>query len=141
VDEVKEEKRLKRISRRGFIFGSAAFSVVGRGGFALAKGSGGGRLLLVETQTSGTSKGVYSYSFDPDTGELRGLGLAVEADNPTFLALAPNGRTVVVANEIDTYEGKSGGAVSSYSLDRGSSRLIKVNEVASMGGGPCHVAF
>ena len=141
VDEMKEEKRLKRISRRGFIFGSAAFSVVGRGGFALAKGSGGGRLLLVGTQTSGTSKGVYSYSFDPDTGELRGLGLAAEADNPTFLALAPNGRTVVVANEIDTYEGKSGGAVSSYSLDRGSSRLIKVNEVASMGGGPCHVAF
>src|SRR6266576_1223491 len=103
VDEVKEEKRLKQISRRGFIFGSAAFSMVGRGGFALGKAVGGGRLLLVGTQTSGTSKGVYSYSFDPDSGELRGPRLAAEADNPTFLALAPNGRTVLVANELDKY--------------------------------------
>jgi 6-phosphogluconolactonase len=139
---VKEEKRLKQISRRGFIFGSAAFSVVGRrGGFALAKASGGGRRLRVGTQTSGTSKGVYSYSFDPVTGELGARALAAEADNPTFLALAPNGRTVLVANELDTYEGKSSGAVSSYTLDRSNARLIKVNEVASLGGGTCHVAF
>ncbi len=132
---------MRQISRRGFIFGSAAFSVVGRGGFALAQGVGGGRRLLVGTQTSGTSKGVYSYSFDPVTGELGARALAAEADNPTFLALAPNGRTVLVANELDTYEGKSGGAVSSYTLDRANARLIKINEVASMGGGPCHVAF
>jgi 6-phosphogluconolactonase len=138
---MKEEKRLRQINRRGFIFRSAAFSVVGRRGFALAQGVGGGRLLLVGTQTSGTSKGVYSYSFDPATGELGAPGLAAEADNPTFLALAPNGRTVLVANELDTYEGKSSGAVSSYTLDRASARLTKVNEVASRGGGTCHVAF
>ncbi|HEX3374567.1 MAG TPA: lactonase family protein [Edaphobacter sp.] len=132
---------MKQISRRGFIFGSAAFSAAARGGFAMAKESGAGRLLLVGTQTSGTSKGIYSYSFDPDTGELGTAGLAAEADSPTFLALAPNGRTVLVANELDTYQGKSGGAVSSYSLDRANARLTKVNEVASMGGGPCHVAF
>jgi 6-phosphogluconolactonase len=141
VDEVKEEKRLRQISRRGFIFGSAAFSLAGRSGFALAKGPGAGQLLLVGTQTSGTSKGIYSYSFDPATGELVTAGLAAEADNPTFLALAPNGRTVLVANELDTYEGKSGGAVSSYTLDRTKARLIRINEVASMGGGTCHVAF
>jgi 6-phosphogluconolactonase len=132
---------LTLISRRGFIFGSAALSVVGWPGFALTEQAGGGRLLLVGTQTSGTSKGIYAYSFEPATGELKELGLAAEADNPTFLALAPNGRTVLVANELDTYEGKSSGAVSSYTLDRTKARLSKINEVASMGGGPCHVAF
>jgi 6-phosphogluconolactonase len=132
---------LKRISRREFILGSAAFSVAGRAGFGLAKGVGGGRLLLVGTQTSGTSKGVYSYTFDSAMGELGARALAAEADNPTFLALAPNGRTVLVANELDTYEGKSSGAVSSYTLDRTNARLTKVNEVASQGGGTCHVAF
>jgi 6-phosphogluconolactonase len=132
---------LRQITRRGFIFGSAVLSVVGRRGFARAAGFGGGRLLLVGTQTAATSKGIYSYSFDPATGELKELGLAAEADNPTFLALSPNGRTVVVANELDTYESKSSGAVSSYTLDRANARLIKVNEVASRGAGPCHVAF
>jgi 6-phosphogluconolactonase len=72
---------------------------------------------------------------------LKALGLAAEADNPTFLAMAPNGRTVMVANELDAYRGRSGGAVSSYTLDRASARLTKVDEVASFGGGTCHVAF
>ncbi len=93
------------------------------------------RLLLVGTQTSGTSKGIYSYSFEPATGELKQIGLAAEADNPTFLALSPDRRTVLVANELDTYEGKSSGAVSTYSLDRAKARLTKINEVASRGGG------
>jgi 6-phosphogluconolactonase len=135
-----QEDMLKQINRREFILGSAALSVVGRGGFLLAQGVGGGRVLLVGTQTSGTSKGVYSYSFDPASGELKEIGLAAEADNPTFLTLAPNGRTVIVANELGNYEGKSSGAVSSYSLDRTNSRLTKVNEVSSQGGGTCHVA-
>lgn len=132
---------MQRLTRRGFIFGSAAFSLAGRVGFSLAEGFGGGGLLLVGAQTSGTSKGIYSYSFEAASGELKALGLAAEADNPTFLALGPDGRTVIVANELDTYEGKSGGAVSSYTLDRANARLAKVNEVASLGGGPCHVAF
>jgi 6-phosphogluconolactonase len=141
VDESNEERQLRHFSRRKFILGSAALSVVGRRGFSLAQGVGAGRLLLVGTQTSGASKGVYAYSFDWSAGELKQVGLAAEADNPTFLALAPNGRTVLVANELDTYEGKSGGAVSSYTLDRASARLTKVNEAASLGGGTCHVAF
>jgi 6-phosphogluconolactonase len=132
---------LKRINRREFVFGSAAFSFVGGRGFTVAQGMGVGRLLLVGTQTSGTSKGIYSYSFDSAAGELRLLGLAAEAENPTFLALALNGRTVLVANELDTYEGKSSGAVSTYALDRSRARLSKFNEVASGGAGPCHVAF
>lgn len=132
---------MKQINRREFVFGSAALAVAGSRGFALAQGVGEGKLLLVGTQTSGASKGVYAYSFDGTAGELKQIGLAAEADNPTFLALAPNGRTVLVANELDTYEGKSGGAVSSYTLDRLSARLTKLNEVASQGGGTCHVAF
>lgn len=136
-----EETRLKRITRRGFIFGSAAMSMMGRRGAAFAQGAGGGRLLLVGTQTAATSKGIYAYSFDAATGELKQRGLATEADNPTFLAVAPNGKTLLVANELDNYEGKSSGAVSTYTLDRATARLTKVNEVASLGGGTCHVAF
>jgi 6-phosphogluconolactonase len=131
---------LNRISRREFIFGSVALSVAGRRGFALPEGPGA-RLLLVGTQTAEGSKGIYAYSFEAATGELKGLGLAAEAENPTFLALSPNGRIVLVANELDTYEGKSSGAVSTYTLDRTSARLTKISETASLGGGTCHVSF
>jgi 6-phosphogluconolactonase len=127
---------VQQITRRGFIVGSAALSVAGRAGLAEAKD--GEKLLLVGTQTSGTSKGIYAYSFESATGELKERGLAAEAENPTFLVLGPNGKTVFVANELDHYQG--GGAVSSYVLNRKSARLAKVSEIASLGGGTCHVA-
>lgn len=97
-------------------------------------------LLLVGTQTAETSKGIYAYTLDQANGELKQSGLATEADNPTFLTLAPDGETVIVANELDRYAGKSSGAVSSYRLDRKNARLIKVSESATGGPGTCHVA-
>ena len=133
-----KEQRLRQITRRGFVFGSAAFSVAGRAGFAAAKD---GARLLVGTQTSGTSKGIYAYSFAPSTGDLTSVGLAAEADNPTFLTLGPDGKTVLVANEVDKFDDKASGAVSTFTLDRTKTRLSKVNQVASGGGGTCHVAF
>jgi 6-phosphogluconolactonase len=133
-----KELRLRQIDRRGFIFGSAALSVMGRAGFAAEKD---GARLLAGTQTSGSSKGIYSYSFAASTGDLTELGLAAEAENPTFLALRPDGKTVFVANELDKFEGKDGGAVSTFSLDRTKMRLSKVSQVASGGGGTCHVGF
>jgi 6-phosphogluconolactonase len=131
---------VQQISRRGFLYGSAALSVATHTWFAQAAQLRGTELLLVGTQTAATSKGIYAYTLETETGDLKQIGLAAEVDNPTFLALAPNGRTVFVANELDQYEGKSSGAVSSYTLDRSNAKLTKINEVATGGGGTCHVA-
>jgi 6-phosphogluconolactonase len=128
---------VRQMTRRGFVYGSAAVGLVARRGFAQTDA---GKLLLVGTQTSGTSKGIYAYTFEGGSGELKALGLAGAADNPTFLAMAPDRKTLLVANELDQYEGKPGAAVSTYTLDRGAARLTKVSEVASMGSGTCHVA-
>jgi 6-phosphogluconolactonase len=100
---------------------------------------GTGALLLVGTQTGDESKGIYAYRFADATGELHEIGLATKADNPTFLVLAPDGRTVFATSEVDQYQGKASGAVSSFVLDRRRGRLKKINEVASLGGGPCHL--
>jgi 6-phosphogluconolactonase len=131
---------VRQISRRGFIYGSAALSVATRPWFAHAQRHSGSGLLLVGTQTAGTSKGIYAYTFDPATGDLKQIGLAAEANNPTFLALSPRGDMVFVANELDYYEGKGGGAVSSYALNKKDAKLVKIDEVATLGGGTCHVA-
>jgi 6-phosphogluconolactonase len=98
------------------------------------------RLLFVGTQTSQTSKGVYAYNFDPATGELTQTGLAAEADNPSFLALSPDGKTMFTANELNNFEGKKSGAVSSYSVDRKAAKLTKLSEVSAKGSGTCHVS-
>jgi 6-phosphogluconolactonase len=131
---------VQQISRRGFIYGSAALSVITRPWFAHAQRHPGTGLLLVGTQTAATSKGIYAYTFDAATGDLNQIGLAAEADNPTFLTLSPNGDLVFVANELEHHEGKDSGAISSYTLDRKQAKLSKIDETASLGGATCHVA-
>jgi len=126
---------LIQVSRRNFIYGSAAAAFALRSGVSQAAD----RFLLVGTQTlTGISKGIYGYTFRE--GELTQQALAAEAENPTFLVLSPNRRTIIVANELDSYGGKSSGEISSYSLNPDRS-LTLVNDVASRGAGPCHVAF
>jgi Lactonase, 7-bladed beta-propeller len=103
---------MRKISRRNFIQSSAATALAAQPLFASAKAMDTRKLLLAGTQTAGTSKGIYAYAFDTATGELTQTGLAAEAENPTFLALAPNGKTLIAANELDHI-----GAVSSFTID------------------------
>jgi 6-phosphogluconolactonase len=100
----------------------------------------GGRLLFVGTQTEKTSKGIYAYNFNSATGELTQTGLAVEAESPTFLALSPDNRFLFAANELDEYESKKSGAVSSFAVDRKAAKLTRINEVSAGGPGTCHVS-
>jgi 6-phosphogluconolactonase len=95
--------------------------------------------LFVGTQTGQTSKGIYAYTFDSATGELTQTGLAVEANNPTFLTLSPNKKFLFACNEISNYEGQRSGAVSSFSVDRAAAKLTKISEVSAKGPGTTHV--
>jgi 6-phosphogluconolactonase len=126
------------ISRRAFLYTSAAAAFAAS---ARAQSIDKGRLLLVGAQTTGMGKGIYAYSFDPVTGELTKTGLAAATENPTFLAVAPDHKTIVVANEIGTFDGQKGGAVSTFSLDPATGTLSKLSQVASKGADPCHVAI
>ncbi len=128
-----------RMSRRGFLQGSAA-ATLGAHPWASFAQSAGSRSLFVGTQTTKGSKGIYAYSFNSATGELTQTGLAVEADSPTYLALSPDKRILFAANELDEFEGKKSGAVSSFAVDRKAVKLTKINEVAAGGPGTCHVS-
>lgn len=128
------------ISRRAFLSNSAATALALHPAFAAAQEPLGGKLLLVGTQTSGSSKGIYAYSFDGVTGELTKIGLAAETPSPTFLVPSPDRRSIYAVNEINDFQGKKGGAVSSFSLNPATGMLAQVSEVTSMGASPCHVA-
>ena len=131
---------MTKLSRRTFVQKASALSFAAHPWLLAGQNLSNQRLLFVGTQTAGASKGIYAYNFDIATGELNQTGLAAEADNPTFLALAPDGKILYAANELDQFEGKKSGAVSSFALDRKNAKLTKINQVASRGDGTCHVA-
>jgi 6-phosphogluconolactonase len=103
-------------------------------------------IVYVGTYTGRQSKGIYAYRLDAKAaaaGEavLQPLGLAVETPSPSFLVVEPKRRLVFAANEIDSFEGKTTGAVSAFAVDAATGKLKLINQQPSMGTGPCHVAL
>jgi 6-phosphogluconolactonase len=128
------------LTRRAFLATSASATLALHPAFAAAQNPHTGKLLLVGTQTSGASKGIYAYGFDLVTGELTKAGLAAATPSPTFLVTAPDRRTIFAANETDNFGGEKSGSVSSFSLNPATGMLTQVSQVTSKGAAPCHVA-
>jgi 6-phosphogluconolactonase len=100
----------------------------------------GSTWVYLGTYTGAKSKGIYVSRLDSKTGQLSSPELAAEVVNPAFLALHPNGRVLYAVNEVDTFQGQPGGAVSAFAIDHTSGRLTLLNQESTRGGGPCHLA-
>ena len=104
-------------------------------------------LVYAGTYTGPKSKGIYFFSLKTTNLEVEQnitlvpLGLAVETTNPSFLAIDARRRLLFAVNEMDRFEGKPSGAVSAFSIDPSTGKLALLNQVASMGTGPCHLVL
>ena len=129
---------MNSITRRSFVASSAAASLALHPVLGAAQSAIPGKLLLVGTQTAGTSKGIYAYSFDSVTGEMTKVGLAAATRNPTFVITAPDRKTIYATNELGEFNGQKGGALSSFSLNPATGMLTQVSQVATKGADTCH---
>jgi 6-phosphogluconolactonase len=92
--------------------------------------------FYVGTYTRNESKGIYQYEIDA-TGALKKVGLAVETENPSFLAKSKNGKYLIAANENSDDKG-GGGTVSSFEIAGESLKFI--DKKSSGGDSPCFLA-
>lgn len=95
--------------------------------------------LYVGTYTGGDSisKGVYTVTFDDETGSLSEPVLAAELTNPSFLAVHPSGQFLYAVNEVSDGGGRGKGAVTALKIQPDGT-LSKINQQSSEGGAPCH---
>jgi 6-phosphogluconolactonase len=98
-----------------------------------------GTLLFIGTYTSPASKGIYVSRLDPATGALSTPTLAAEGRNPSFLASGGDGRFLYAVNEVDAVDGKPGGTVTAYAVDKSAGTLRLLNSQSTVGGGPAHI--
>jgi 6-phosphogluconolactonase len=94
--------------------------------------------LFVGTYTTGKSKGIYVYKFNSLNGEMEWVSNTDSAANPSFLAIAPNGKNIYAVNEVSQSQT---GAVASYSFDATSGKLKLLNLQSSGSEHPCHVSI
>lgn len=93
------------------------------------------------TYTNGQSEGIYVCELNLDTGILTDSQFWCKADNPSYIAIDQKRHILYVANEVDEFMGKPGGAVSSYAIDQASGELIPLSQCSTLGAGPCHIAL
>ena len=129
----------RTLARRRFILLAAL--AAGVAGYAQTPSPAKGDLLVyLGTYTGQKSKGIYVSRFDPASGTLSAPALAAEASNPSFLAIHPSRDLLYAVNEVNTSEGKPGGSVAAFAIDRGTGKLTLLGQQTSGGAGPAHVS-
>lgn len=91
------------------------------------------------TYSRGASKGIYRARFDAATGKLSPAELAIEAADPSFLAIHPNGRFLYAVEENADTRRTPGRGVSAYALDAATGKLTHLNYQSAGGASPCHI--
>lgn len=97
--------------------------------------------VYVGTYTAKQSRGISLLKMDTQTGHLETVGPAVETSNPSFVITDPGHHFLFACNEIETFGGKPGGAVTSFAIDPHTGVLSQVNQQPTGGGAPCHLAL
>lgn len=97
-------------------------------------------LLYVGTYTDGDSEGIYVYSMNPESGQLTLKHTVAGVDNPSYLTMHPNGKTLYAVNELMELNGNPGGGVSTFNVDQSTGNLTFESQVNSNGGAPCYVS-
>ncbi|WP_298737250.1 lactonase family protein [uncultured Chitinophaga sp.] len=92
--------------------------------------------LLIGTYTKKQSEGIYVYTFNTQSGELKYVSTAKGVDNPSYLVVAPDQKHVYSVNESN---GDRTGSVSAFELDHSTGQLQFINKQPSGGDGPCYV--
>jgi 6-phosphogluconolactonase len=97
----------------------------------------------VGTYTGGKSgsKGIYRCELDVKTGKLSEPEVAAEVGSPSFLAVAPNGKTLYAVGEVGNAGPKRNeGGVYAFRIDPATGGLTKIGEQTTGGPGPCYVS-
>lgn len=92
-------------------------------------------IMLVGTYTSGSSKGIYTFRFNQETGIAVPLN-ETAVSNPSYLTLSADGKFVYAVSE----QSDSTAAVNAFALDKATGTLKLLNSRRTEGTDPCYVA-
>ena len=129
-----------RISKRTFLILSILAALILPVTFARIEGKPAAAksyLVYVGTYTTKTaSKGIYAFRFDASSGKLTPVGVAAETQDPSWVAVHPDGKFLYAANEAGKYS-----MVSAFAVDAKSGKLTLLNQLAALGEDPCYLSF
>lgn len=95
------------------------------------------RLLgFIGTYTKEDSKGIYSFILNTQAKKIEKISLAAEVENPTYLAISKNNRSLYSAAKENSL-----GGVAAFTLHSDGGELTEINRELTAGSPPCHVSL
>jgi len=92
--------------------------------------------LLVGTYTSGSSKGIYIYRFNLQSGEAEYINMA-EIDNPSYITACKNSKYIYAISENQDKPSY----VNAFLYDKNVETLTLINRQLTVGDGPCNISI
>jgi 6-phosphogluconolactonase len=130
-----------RITRRSVIAASGALAVARAWPSAAEQARPASREMLAYVGTyTPNGEGIYLCNVNLQTGALSVRKVFKDIQNPSWLALAPNGQHLYALSEIDNYGGGKNGSVTAFAVDRENGELTRINTVSSQGSTPAHLS-
>ncbi|MGN6030981.1 MAG: lactonase family protein [Thermomicrobiales bacterium] len=80
-------------------------------------------------------QGITRFSFDPDSGAIERLDVALDIASPTWITASGDGTRLYAVTEVD------GGAVAAIARDPETGGLRELNRVSSFGDSPCYASL
>lgn len=96
--------------------------------------------LYIGTYTNGASKGIYHYRFNIQSGQFDFLESTGDIQNPSFLKISTDRKTLYSVAELDSFHGEKGGGVVAFNIEA-DGKLNKINQQSTHGGSPCHIGI
>jgi 6-phosphogluconolactonase len=124
---------MKKLSRREFLMTASAATIAAAASTSLAA-SPKRRVFIA----SGTPDGILAYDWDPVSAELTPVGVAAKIPSVAWIAPSHDGRFLFAASELNSFNGKPTGEVSSLRIENGELHPISAQNSASVG--TCYVA-
>ncbi len=97
------------------------------------------QLAIIGTYAEVEESGLYSCSFDPQTGELQLLHEHSGLKNPTFLDIDHNALHLYAIGEETSADGERAGNASAWSIDPDSGELTMLNQERTVASSTCHI--
>lgn len=90
------------------------------------------------TLNATNGQGIYVYSLDVATGALTSVSEMLNIDNPSYLALSPNGRCLYAVSEVWLWQE---GTITAYRIDAQTGGLTYINKQPTLGSISAYAAL
>lgn len=97
--------------------------------------------VYVGSYAEENNQGIYWYMFDPETCTMELIDSVSGIKNPSYLSIAKDQRFMYATTEVEESKTCEGGSVVSYSINRTTGKLVRLNEKLTQGDVPCYVSI